>query len=373
MRNNTIRTDLLAAYCGLDASSKHQWDEWILSLGINDILLVRGRITQGFGRPEFDIANNNPTNFLLRYLSELQQEFDHWATSSGDLVDYYFASMAANLSDTSTTWYWQPQHKSAWLASGRSAEVVPHGVRVTPLISDSLSNHLEHILDPYLGQFIERLAASVEQREYWIAHVESSAVDLFGSENAICNKVLEELKALRYGHRDNNPVNSLTISDISNVAHIADSHHVIGLIGYLNDLEEVVSDLRALGTIEFWNHTVSGQHERRIIESLLARHRNSGWFEVSGTRLIKDSEARQAMALLDVLRKKLTSQEFQQHSLSIDSVHDGLQSLGSISEWSRHVNNSLQKEIERTICESRKGESRYESVPEIDHWRAPKR
>jgi hypothetical protein len=167
---------------------------------------------------------------------------------------------------------------------------------------------------------------------------------------------------------------------------ITDRYKVCDLTIYLSNLEEIISKRIELGKIEFWIHLfwrdfIPSVNEQNIIERILKKKRNLLLY--CGFNSDADSESSEPVALLRDLRSQLSSQEYQQHSLSIDRIESGFKAQAGIRESNMIFMIYLQNEIESELSEYQRllseqinnsnNTDRIDYWNENDHWLAPKR
>ncbi len=274
---NCIRSDLLARFAGIPAPEvETNWQEWVEDLSNDDADLLIGAFLQKRGWPVIHYSRAYPQPFLLAYVSLLEQEFQTWLCESSEVLDYFLVCQKIGVALPEVGWHWLPEHRRIWEFRDRVGELAPRGVRLAPLVADSILSLVQNQLQTRVTEFLMQLTLLSEgPREYWLKYIEDTCSILKIKEPACITPTLGRLRALRRRLPGISYLGAVNLKDIVSVEKMVAREGIGGLSECLSKLSAELSALEGLGSIDRWvardANRVYGLEADKVLEGKRSR------------------------------------------------------------------------------------------------------
>lgn len=192
---NSFQTALIAKKCGLSIPELDlDWQNWIDSLSGDDSLILQGALIANFGRSHYASASKQIDRYALTHLSQLESEFYDWLNRPQEVIDYVIASKCTDKSISVVYWYWLESHQQLWKFRGYTDTGIPHGIRLLPLVENSLDSVLSRHLNKIIEQFLLKLGSDLNNAKKLIEYVEAGCQYFGRSAQDILDARLDPLK-----------------------------------------------------------------------------------------------------------------------------------------------------------------------------------
>lgn len=367
-----IRSDLLADMAGLESPGALPWQEFILSLPDEDLLLLRGRLIQEFGRLEVVAGHVRgcSTRFLATYLRSLEAEFQEWLASPEKLIGYFVAAHPNGRLSESEPWFWNETHIKSWPGDVLTERLAPRGIRVAPLLAKSTYEFATNVLGPALARIPATVQHDPAERERLVAYLEKWAKKRLGLEPL--EDLIGALKLLRCSEIGRSQIAGLSNADIDAVTVLLRKYDDKKPEKWVRELGAEVAALSALGTVGHWVTGSLLASTGSTLSPILDELRSRGLFATDRIRVNRSIDTKANGTLLNRLLVQLSAREFELFAGSIARVEAGLGVVPHIREWRRNLEAFMRKEIDTTLSRLRADDDSSFTMSEIDHWMARK-
>jgi hypothetical protein len=371
-----ISSVCLARYCGLpEPDVQTGWAEWVDGLSFENAELASGICLQRLGRIPLDTPRRDPRKQLLGYISSLEHEFQEWLEEIPEVIDYYLASKKIGLNAPELEWNWLPEHQALWQFRGRHLNSVPTGIRVAPLVANSLRSFSDKYLKEVVTEFLVEAAASPTSSEHWIEQIEGACAYLELSPTNVFGDVLAALKANRWRTSDTSLKGSIGTVDIASVEQLLRTANIVELSETLRSLKQAMLKLDNSGTVEHWIAIDASQRYIEAASHVLSSWRARGAFKFRVLRGNQPSSGRLTANAFNRLRESLSTREYSTFGAQIDLVEAAVESSEAIDAYLTRIEPLIQEDIDRVIAllpsEPIEGYQIIDSC-DFDHWRHPK-
>jgi hypothetical protein len=162
--------------------------------------MLQGALIANFGRSHYESASKQLDRYALTHLSQLESEFYDWLHRPQEVTDYVIASQCTDKNISVVHWYWLESHQRLWKFRGHTETGIPHGIRLFPLVEDSLDSILSQHLNKIIEQFLLKLSGDPNDAKKLIEYVEAGCKYFGRSAQDILDARLEPLKKLVDDH-----------------------------------------------------------------------------------------------------------------------------------------------------------------------------
>jgi hypothetical protein len=366
----------LARFCGLpEPDVQTGWAEWVEGLSFDNSELALGICLQRLGRIPLDTPRHDPRKQLLSYISSLEHEFQEWLEAIPEVVDYYLASEKIGPTVPELEWNWLPKHQALWNFRGKYFNSVPTGIRVAPLVANSLRSFNDTYLKAVVTGFLVEAAASATSSEHWLEQIESACTYLDLNPKDVVGDGLTALKANRWRTSDAPVKGAICSADIASVEQLLRTANIVELSEALSRLNQAILKLENLGLADHWSSADSDFRCTEAANHVLSAWRARGAFQFRLLRGNQPPSGRLIANAFNRLRESLSTQEYSTFGAQIDLVQATVESYEAIDAYLTRIEPLIQADIDRAIAllpsEPVEGYQIIDSC-DFDHWRHPK-